>query len=301
MKILSFQPTSTEMAFALGAGRSIVGVSHECTYPAAARKKPVVSASLIDPEKMTGAEIDRAVVAAAREGRSLYKVDEDLVRRLNPDVLLTQSLCEVCATSPSDLRQVLKLVTPKPKVLALHAHDFEGMFADLRELAELLGKDARPLEKKLRARLEAVTKKTRKLAKRRVFCMEWIDPVFASGHWVPEMVAMAGGVDPLAEKGKESRRIEWKAVVDAAPEILILLPCGLSLEQTLKELPRAVARPGWAELPAVRSGRVWHAEGPSYFNGAGPRLVDGVEILAEILHPEVFPRRHRRGYSRLKL
>jgi len=301
MKILSFQPTSTEMAFALGAGRSIVGVSHECTYPAAARKKPVVSTSLIDPEKMTGAEIDRAVVAAAREGRSLYKVDEDLVRRLNPDVLLTQSLCEVCATSPSDLRQVLKIVTPKPKVLALHAHDFEGMFADLRELAELLGKDARPLEKKLRARLEAVTKKTRKLAKRRVFCMEWIDPVFASGHWVPEMVAMAGGVDPLAEKGKESRRIEWKAVVDAAPEILILMPCGLSLEQTLKELPRALARPGWGELPAVRNGQVWHAEGPSYFNGAGPRLVDGVEILAEILHPEVFPRRHRRGYSRLKL
>jgi iron complex transport system substrate-binding protein len=131
--------------------------------------------------------------------------------------------------------------------------------------------------------------------------MEWIDPVFASGHWVPEMVAMAGGVDPLAEKGKESRRIEWKAVVDAAPEILILMPCGLSLEQTLKELPRAVARPGWAELPAVRNGQVWHAEGPSYFNGAGPRLVDGVEILAEILHPEVFPRRHRRGYSRLKV
>jgi iron complex transport system substrate-binding protein len=301
MKILSFQPTSTEMAFALGAGRSIVGVSHECTYPAAARKKPVVSTSLIDPEKMTGAEIDRAVVAAAREGKSLYKVDEDLVRRLNPDVLLTQSLCEVCATSPSDLRQVLKIVTPKPKVLALHAHDFEGMFADLRELADLLGKDSRPLEKKLRTRLDAVTKKTRKLAKRRVFCMEWIDPVFASGHWVPEMVAMAGGVDPLAEKGKESRRIEWKAVVDAAPEILILMPCGLSLEQTLKELPRAVARPGWAELPAVRNGQVWHAEGPSYFNGAGPRLVDGVEILAEILHPEVFPRRHRRGYSRLKV
>jgi iron complex transport system substrate-binding protein len=289
------------MAFALGAGRSIVGVSHECTYPAAARKKPVVSTSLIDPEKMTGAEIDRAVVAAAREGKSLYKVDEDLVRRLNPDVLLTQSLCEVCATSPSDLRQVLKIVTPKPKVLALHAHDFEGMFADLRELADLLGKDSRPLEKKLRTRLDAVTKKTRKLAKRRVFCMEWIDPVFASGHWVPEMVAMAGGVDPLAEKGKESRRIEWKAVVDAAPEILILMPCGLSLEQTLKELPRAVARPGWAELPAVRNGQVWHAEGPSYFNGAGPRLVDGVEILAEILHPEVFPRRHRRGYSRLKV
>ena len=300
MRILSFQPTSTEMAYALGAGRSIVGVSHECTYPPAARKKPVVSTSLIDPEKMTSEEIDSAVRASAKEGTSLYRIDRDLVKRLNPDVLLTQSLCEVCATSPSDLREVLQLVTPKPRVLALHAHDFEGMFADLRELGDLLGKDARPLEKKLRRRIDVVVKKTKKLPKRRVFCMEWLDPVFASGHWVPEMVEMAGGHDPLASKGKESRRIEWRAVVEAAPEVLILLPCGLSRERTLRELPKVTERPGWGSLPAVRGGEVWHADGPSYFNGAGPRLVDGLEILAEILHPEVFPRRHRRGYTRLK-
>lgn len=299
MRILSFQPTSTEMAYALGAGRAIVGVSHECTWPPAARKKPVVSTSLIDPETMTSGEIDRAVAASAKEGTSLYKIDRELVQRLKPDVLLTQSLCEVCATSPSDLRDVLKLVTPKPRVLALHAHDFEGMFQDLRELGELLGKDPRPLEKKLRRRIGIVAKKTGKLPKRRVFCMEWMDPVYASGHWVPEMVEMAGGRDPLASKGKESRRIEWQAVVDAAPEVLILMPCGLSRERTLREMPKVTGRPGWSELPAVRAGRVYHADGPSYFNGAGPRLVDGLEILAEILHPEVFPRRHRRGYARL--
>jgi len=299
MRILSFQPTSTEMAYALGAGRSIVGVSHECSYPPAARKKPVVSTSLIDPERMSSLEIDRAVAAAAREGKSLYRIDRELVRRLKPDFLLTQSLCEVCATSPSDLREVLQLVTPKPKVLALHAHDFEGMFADLRELGDLLGKDARPLEKALRRRIDAVVRKTRRLPKRRVFCMEWIEPVFASGHWVPEMVDMAGGLDTLASKGKESRRVEWAAVVDAAPEVLVLMPCGLSRDQTLKALPIAQARPGWAELPAVRNDRVYHADGSSYFNGAGPRLVDGVEILAEILHPDVFPRRHRRGYVRI--
>jgi iron complex transport system substrate-binding protein len=195
---------------------------------------------------------------------------------------------------------VLQLVKPKPQVLALHAHDFEGMFADLRELGALLGKDARPLETSLRRRINAVVKKTRRLPKRRVFCMEWIDPVFASGHWVPEMVEMAGGIDPLAMKGKESRRVEWKDVVEAAPETLILMPCGFSLAQTLRELPIAVARPGWAELPAVRNRRVYHADGPSYFNGAGPRLIDGLEILAEILHPESFPRRHRRGYARLE-
>src|SRR6185503_10853913 len=158
----------------------------------------------------------------------------------------------------------------------------------------------RPLEKALRRRMEAVAKKTRRLPKRRVFCMEWIDPVFASGHWVPEMVEMAGGHDPLASKGKESRRVEWQAVVDAAPEVLILLPCGLSRERTLQELSKATERPGWAALPAVRAGEVYHADGPSFFNGAGPRLVDGLEILAEILHPEVFPRRRRQGYARLE-
>ncbi|HVR85105.1 MAG TPA: cobalamin-binding protein [Planctomycetota bacterium] len=302
MRILSFQPTSTEMAYALGAGRSIVGVSHECTYPPAAKKKPVVSTSVIDPDRMSSAQIDRAVVTAAREGKSLYRVNRDLVRRLRPDVLLTQSLCEVCATSPSDLREVLELVKPKPKVLALHAHDFEGMFADLRELGELLGKDARPLEQRLRARIEAVLRKTRKLPKRRVFCMEWIDPVFASGHWVPEMVQMAGGIDSLASVGKESRRVEWSQVVAAAPEVLILMPCGFSREQTLRELPAATSRPGWKELAAVKDGEVWHADGPSYFNGAGPRLVDGLEILAEILHPEAFPRRRgSRAYARVPL
>jgi len=301
LRILSFQPTSTEMAFALGAGRSIVGVSHECTYPAAARKKPVVSTSVIDPETMSSAEIDRAVVDSAKNGTSLYRIDRELVRKLKPDVLLTQSLCEVCATSPSDLREVLKLVTPKPRVLALHAHDFEGMFADLRELGELVGKDARPLEKKLRARIAAAVRKSTKLRKKRVFCMEWMDPVFASGHWVPEMVEMAGGVDPLASKGKESRRIEWEAVVAAAPDVLILMPCGLSRERTLKELPKVTGRPGWASLPAVKAGEIYHADGPSYFNGAGPRLIDGIEILGEILHPDAFPRRHRQGWTRLSV
>ena len=189
--------------------------------------------------------------------------------------------------------------TPKPGVLALHAHDFEGMFADLRELADALGKDVRPLERKLRRRIEAVVKRTRKLPKRRVFCMEWMDPVFASGHWVPEMVEMAGGKDVLASPGKESRRIEWQAVVEAAPDILILMPCGLSRERTLHELPTVTSRPGWESLPAVRSGNVFHADGPSYFNGAGPRLVDGLEILAEILHPDQFPKRHLKGFTRL--
>lgn len=299
MRILSFQPTSTEMAYALGAGRSIVGVSHECTYPPAARKKPVVSTSVIDPERMSSTEIDRMVVESVRNGTSLYRIDRELVQRLKPDLLLTQSLCDVCATSPSDLREVLGIVKPKPRVLALHAHDFEGMFADLRELARHLGRDAGPLERRLRRRIDGIVRKTEKLPKRRVACLEWLDPVFPTGHWVPEMVEMAGGHDPIALRGVDSHRIEWQAVVDAQPETLILMPCGLSRARTERELPALRARPGWKTIPAVRRGEVYHADGPSYFNGAGPRLVDGLEILAEILHPETFPRRHRRGYVRI--
>ena len=298
MRILSFQPTSTEMAYALGAGRSIVGVSHECSYPPAARRKPVVSTCVFDPETMTSGQINRAVAKATKRGESLYRVDQALVRRLRPDLFLTQSLCEVCATSPTDLTQALKAVDPRPKVLSLHAHDFEGMFADLRELADAVGADARPLERSLRRRLEAVARRTRRLPRRRVFLMEWIDPVYASGHWVPEMVERAGGRDGLATPGKPSRPIEWAALAEYAPDVLVVMPCGFSMERTRRELPTVTRRREWASLPAVRNGEVYLADGPSYFNGAGPRLIDGVEILSEIFPPGSFPRKHRKGWRK---
>ena len=296
MRIVSFHPTGTEFAYALGLGRSVVGVSHECDYPPAAKRKPVVSTSVIDPDRMTSAEIDRAVSAAGREGRSLYQVDVELVTRLRPDLLLIQNLCDVCATPPTDLRPVLAAVQPRPRVVTQHAHDFEGMFADLRELADATKTDARPLEKKLRKRVEAVATRASKLPKRRVFCLEWLDPPFASGHWVPEMVAMAGGADALARPKRDSARTTWEAVVEAAPEVLIVMPCGFTLERTRRELPSAASRPEWTSIPAVRNGRVYVADGHSYFNGSGPRLVDGLEILSEILHPEKFPRKHKAGY-----
>ena len=291
MRIVSFQPTATEFAFALGAGRSVVGVSHECTWPPAARRRPVVSRSAFDPDALTPGEIDAEVTASDREGRSLYKIDVALVESLQPDLLLTQSLCEVCAVSPGDLGEVSRRVRPKPKTVTLTGKSLEGMFADLRRTAQALGADPGPLERSLRKRLDAVERKTRALPKRRVFLMEWLDPVFASGHWVPEMIELAGGRDGLARRGK-SRRIEWAELTDYAPEILVVMPCGFSRERTRKEMASLEGRPGWAEIPAVRDGAVWVADGPAYFNGAGPRLVDGVELLASIFHPDAFPRRH---------
>jgi iron complex transport system substrate-binding protein len=238
-------------------------------------------------------------VSAARAGKSLYRLDEALVQRLRPDLLLTQSLCDVCAVSPSDFGRVLKIVTPRPRVLALHAHDVEGMFSDLRELAGALGADAGPLEKRLRGRIARVVSRVRRLPRRRVFCMEWLDPVYASGHWVPELVEMAGGHDGLARPGKLSRVVDWREVTTYAPEVLVIMACGFPIRRTRRELGAVTRRPGWGALPAVRAREVYVVDGPSYFNGGGPRLVDGLEILAEILHPEAFPRRHRSGYTRV--
>ena len=190
-------------------------------------------------------------------------------------------------------------MTPRPRVLALHAHDFEGMFQDLRELGEAVGADSSKLERNLRKRIDAVVSKSSTLPKRRVFCMEWLEPLYCSGHWVPEMVEMAGGRDDLARKKKDSFRIEWADLVKFAPEVLVMMPCGFTMARARRELPVVTRRPEWAGLPAVRSGEVYLADGPSYFNGAGPRLVDGLEILAEIIHPDVFRRKHRRGYTKV--
>lgn len=193
---------------------------------------------------------------------------------------------------------MLDEVRPRPRVVSLHAHDFEGMFRDLRLLGKAAGKDARPLERRLRKRVDSVVRRARGARRRKVFCMEWLEPPYASGHWVPEMVEMAGGREGLAEKRRPSRRVEWSEIAAFGPEALILMPCGFTMERARREARVVTERPEWATLPAVRSGDVWLADGPSYFNGAGPRLVDGLEILAGILHPDLFPRR-RRGCGRL--
>lgn len=181
------------------------------------------------------------------------------------------------------------------KTLALHAHDFEGMWRDLRELAEAVGKDPRPLERKLRARLDRVRKALRGARRRKVFCLEWLDPIYASGHWVPEMVEMAGGVDALARAKKDSYRVEWPELLAYRPEVLLVMPCGFTMERTRAELGVLTRRPEWTKLPS----EVWLVDGPSYFNGAGPRLIDGVEILAGILHPDRV-RRPRKGSIALR-
>jgi len=291
-RIVSFLPSATEMVCALGLVDQLVGVTHECDYPEEVKRKPVVVRSAIPTEKMSPKEIDAAVSDRIRSGASLYLVDEELLQKLAPDLILTQNLCQVCAPSGNEVSQVLKSLSRKPEILWMTPKSLAEIEDNLRELGQATGraKEAERLIALGRARLQRLAVTTRDLAPRpRVFCMEWVDPVYCSGHWMPEMVELAGGVDLLSHKGEDSVRISWEEVVKWAPEVLIVAPCGFHLDKVLEQAPQLFCYTGWSSLPAISQGRVYAVDANSYFARPGPRVVDGTELLAHLIHPELFP------------
>ena len=291
-RIVSFLPSATEMVCALGLADQLVGVTHECDYPEEVKHKPVVVRSAIPTEKMSPKEIDVAVSDRIRSGASLYLVEEELIQKLAPDLILTQNLCQVCAPSGNEVSQVLKSLSRKPEILWMTPKSLAEIDDNVSALGQATGrtKEAETLIASGRFRLEGLASKTRNLALRpRVFCMEWIDPVYCSGHWMPEMVELAGGVDLLSRKGEDSVRISWDEVVKWAPEVLIVAPCGFHLDKVLEQAPQLFRYAGWSGLPAVRQGRVYAVDATSYFARPGPRVVDGTELLAHLIHPELFP------------
>jgi len=290
-QIVSFLPSATEIACALGLSEQLVGITHECDYPPEIMGKPVVVRSALPIEQMNQREIDKAVTERMRAGHSLYEVDEELLQELAPDLILTQDLCQVCAPSGSEVSQALNLLPKKPQIVWLTPMSIEEIFANVGELGEVTGraKEAAELVATGRARLEQVAAMTRNLSYRpRVFCMEWLDPVYCGGHWVPEMVRLAGGVDALSIEGGDSVRIPWNEVLEWAPEVLIITPCGLNLEKTIGQASQLPTYPGWSSLPAVVGGRVFAVDANSYFARPGPRVVDGTELLAHLIHPQLF-------------
>lgn len=290
-QIVSFLPSATEMACALGLSEQLVGITHECDYPPEVKGKAIVVRKALPIETMSQLEIDVAVSERMREGRSLYEIDEKLLQELAPDLILTQDLCQVCAPSGNEVSQALNLLPKKPRILWLTPNSLEEIFANLRELGEATGhiKNAEELIAEGRTRLQKIEAVTRNLSVRpRVFCMEWLDPVYCSGHWVPEMVRIAGGVDALSKAGADSVRIPWDEVVEWKPEVLIITPCGFDLEQTIEQSRQLFTYARWSTLPAVRNGRVYAVDANSYFARPGPRVVDGTELLAHLIHPELF-------------
>ncbi|HTT79256.1 MAG TPA: cobalamin-binding protein [Stellaceae bacterium] len=290
-RIVSFLPSATEMAFALGLGDQVYGVSHECDYPPEARNKPAVVRSALPVEQMSQSEIDVAVTQRLRSGLSLYEIDSAVVQAAVPDLVITQNLCEACAPAGNEVADLLRLLPVAPDVLWMTPKSLEQIFDNIRDLGQATRREyeAELLISRGRERLERVRRVAETARHRpRVFCMEWMDPVYCCGHWVPEMVAIAGGADTLGRLGTDSVRIPWDSVLAWAPEVLVVMPCGFGMAKAFKEAQRLLDYPGWSQIPAVLSGQVYVVDANAYFARPGPRVIDGTELLAHLIHSELF-------------
>jgi len=292
MRICSFLPSATEIVYTLDLGDQLYGVTRSCDYPAEALSKPIVVRSILDEEGLTSSDIDRIVKEHARDGQSVYHIDMEALRAAEPDLILTQQLCDVCAVGYNDVLMQVKDLPKKPRVVSLNPTSLGDVLEDLLTVGQATGTSdrAQATVSALQQRIEAVRQQAAKATTRpRVFCLEWMDPLFVSGHWLPEMVEIAGGIDGVGNDRTPSTQIAWETVRDYQPEVVILMPCGADVSKTLSELDDVQALPGWADLPAVRNGRLYAVDAGAYFSRSGPRLVDGLELLAQIIQPELFP------------
>lgn len=302
LRVASLLPSTTEMVCALGMGEALVGRSHECDFPSAVSALPVLTAPRLDTAR-SSREIDTEVKRLVREALSIYDVDAEGLRRLQPEVVLTQSRCEVCAVTEADVEQALaEWSGVRPRIVSLAPGTLESVWQDVERVAEALGVPERGAEAAaaLRARVAALGERTAAIEVRpTVFCVEWIDPLMAAGFWVPELVEIAGGTNLVGEPGGPSPWQEWEDLQWLDPEVIAVMPCGFGLDRTAAEMAALAERPGWEELRAVQSGRVCLTDGNQYFNRPGPRLAESAEILAEILHPGQFDFGHRGAAWRL--
>jgi iron complex transport system substrate-binding protein len=287
-RIVSLIASSTEIVCALGFGDKLVGRSHECDFPESVKRLPAVTEPKF-PVEGTSYEIDQRVKAILQEGLSVYRVDAEQLRALRPDVVVTQSQCEVCAVSLKDVEQaVCEWIDSRPKIVSLEPNALADIFTDIRHVASALDASARGEE--LVARLERRIEEVSEHAKTAgglptVAAIEWIEPLMACGNWMPELVELAGGANLFGVAGKHSPWMDFTDICEQDPEVIVVLPCGFDIERTRAEMPLLAKQPAWSELRAVREGRVAIADGNQYFNRPGPRVVESLEILAEILHP----------------
>ena len=293
-RVVSLIPAATEIVYALDCGERVVGRSHECDHPDDVRSRPVCTAAKLDAAGPS-AEIDRRVKAIVAEALSVYRVDEALLERLAPDLILTQTQCEVCAVSFAEVEQAVAAWSgTAPAIVSLAPGTLEEVWADIDRVARALGVAARgqalvaELERRVAAIAAAAAPASGTESPPTVACIEWIEPLMAAGNWVPQLVEMAGGADLFGEAGRHAPWMTWDQLRRADPEVIVVMPCGFDIARSRHELGALVERPGWAELGAVGTERVFITDGNQYFNRPGPRLVESLEILAEILHPSLF-------------
>jgi iron complex transport system substrate-binding protein len=282
MRIASLVPSATEMLFALDLGDDVVGVTHECDHPAAAAALPHLTATVL-PEGLSAGEIDAAVKRIVSEGRALYSLDEERLAELAPDLIVTQAVCEVCAVSYEDVVEVAARLPGAPRVLQQDPSSLEEVLADVTLLGEAAGVDERghELRAELEGRLATVGAAVEGAERPRLIALEWLDPPFVGGHWIPAMVEIAGGVDVAGPSGLKSPEVTWEELVELEPDLIVVMPCGWDAEQS-----RAQAEEHWDRIQSLGSERVFAVDAASTYSRPGPRLVDGVELLAHLLHPE---------------
>ncbi len=298
MRICSLLPSATEIVLALGLGDHLVAVTHECDLPAGARPVPVVTRGSVDHLTLDSRAIHTHVTAAAHSGSSLYALDQEVLGRLDPDIILTQDLCDVCAVSYDQVAEAvhrLDVTLPgKRTVLSLEPKGLAGILDVIEQVGDVTGvpECAAALIRELRARIDRVAAVAARATTRpRVFAMEWLDPPYSAGHWVPEMIRLAGGHDEMSREGAPSVEVSWAQIAVYDPEIVLLMPCSFSLKRTLEELGKIALPAAWSRLAAVKAGRAYAVDAAVYFSRSGPSTIDGLEMLGEIIHPELFPRR----------
>jgi iron complex transport system substrate-binding protein len=285
MRIVSLVPSATEMLYALGLGPELVAVTHECDYPAAARELPKVTRDVL-PGGLSAAEIDAAVKERTLAGESIYQLDAEALHELEPDLIVTQALCSVCAVSYDDVRAIAEEIDTQPMVVSLDPHTVGEVLGDARTLAQATNrKDAGvELVQQAAARIDRVRVATRNVRRPRVVALEWLDPPFAAGHWTPQLIELAGGEDVLGFAGENSEEHSWETVAAVQPDVVVVMPCGYDAQIAHRE-----AEMHRDEFAAVGAGEVVAVDAAAYFSRPGPRIVDGLELLAHILHPELFP------------
>jgi len=292
MRIISLLPAATEIAAALGLMEQVVGVSHECDFPEDANARPRVTHCPIHNAGLTSREVDEWIRRTLRENGNIYTIDEPLLRKLRPDLILTQRLCDVCAVGYGTVAKLAKTLPDLPRVVNLEPTSLSDVFDDIRRVADAcdVRERAGKLIAKLSQRVESVRKRAARIADRRCcFLMEWVDPPFCSGHWGPELVEIAGGYDPLGRKHQPSAQIDWQQVLDVRPEIVVLALCGYNIGRTRRDYELLKRFPYFHSVPAARTGQIYVVNANAYFSRPGPRVVDSLEILAGILHPREFP------------
>src|SRR3989441_1930961 len=288
-RIVSFLPSATEILYELGVGDQVLAVTHECNYPKEASSKPRVIKSSFNPDKMTSHEIDNKVVELVHTQKDIYILDESVLKKANPDLIVAQGICEVCSPYTKEINRAVEILDGKPEVLILDPKNLDDILENVIQVGNKVNKirEAQDFVAKLQERILDI-KDIPKIARPKILCIEWLDPLFTAGHWVPQMVEIAGGINGISTVGEKSRRMDIDEAAKFEPDIIILMPCGFDVNRTILEYEKLSKDRKWSSIPAVKQGNLYAVDANEYFSKPGPRTVTGIEILSKIIHPDTF-------------